>query len=37
VPVHHGGTEQARRSHRRRDLEGPAVGGGHCFSDQPID
>jgi hypothetical protein len=30
VPVQHGGAEQARRGHRGRDLEGPAVGGGHC-------
>jgi len=37
VPVHHGGAEQARRGHRRRDLEGPAVGGGHYFSDRLID
>jgi hypothetical protein len=35
VPVHHSGTEQARRGHRRRDLQGPAAGGGHCCGDQP--
>jgi hypothetical protein len=34
VPVNNGGAEQAWRGHRRRDLEGPAVGGGHYdFSD----
>ena len=37
VPVNNGGAEQAWRGHRRRDLEGPAVGGGHYFSDRPID
>jgi hypothetical protein len=30
VPVHHRRAEQARRGNRGRDLESPAVGGGHC-------
>jgi hypothetical protein len=34
VPIHDAGFEQARRCNRRLDLEGPAVGGGHCFSDR---
>jgi hypothetical protein len=30
MPVHDGGTELAWREHLRIELEGPAVGGGHC-------